>query len=344
MKSHLSENARLQVQYRLIAVWALAEGFMGGILHGLHIPVTGLVVGSISVCCLALLSKVSLHRGDLLKATFLVLAVKAMLSPHSPPMAYFAVFIQGALAALLFNLSNRYKLNCFLLAILTQLQSAIQHIIVVLVVFGLDLFQALNQYLNKISATLGLTGVPFALYLVAVYLGLHLLTGIVVGWVAGKLPEMLRQRASQNPETPGFNPEQVPEAIQKPGTTKKKTRFNVVFLLIWALLAAVFLQSYFGVGPAILPKAKAIQIIIRSVLIISVWYFMISPFLMERLHNWLRRRQHSLSAELLIVQDLLPEIQALLKKCWAHSSSQTGFSRIRTFVADAGARLFAIPE
>src|SRR6478735_4442961 len=159
-----SEAARIQVQHRLIAVWALAEGFLGGILHGLHIPVTGLVIGSISVCCLALLSKVQTQRGQFLKATLLVMLLKAMLSPHSPPMAYLAVFCQGFLAEMLFSFSNRYKLNCFLLAILSQLQSAVQHLIVLLVVFGVDFWQALDQYLNKLTESWGLTGVPYALY------------------------------------------------------------------------------------------------------------------------------------------------------------------------------------
>src|SRR5687768_11240242 len=131
-------RAKLQVQHRLIAVWALAEGFMGGILHGLHLPVTGLIIGSISVLCLALLSRVGYRRGDLLKATLLVLLVKAMLSPHSPPTAYFAVLSQGLLAELLFGFRKNYRLNCYLLAILSQLQSAIQHILIVIIVFGLD--------------------------------------------------------------------------------------------------------------------------------------------------------------------------------------------------------------
>src|SRR5688572_17733998 len=343
MDPYFSKNARLQVQYRLIAVWALAEGFMGGILHGLHLPVTGLVVGSISVCCLALLSRVSERRSDMLKATFLVLAVKAMLSPHSPPMAYFAVFSQGFLAAILFYFSRRYKLNCYLLAILTQLQSAIQHIIVVLVVFGLDIWQALDQYLNKITATLGLTGVPYAFLLAGIYVGLHLLTGIFTGWFAGKLPEWLRKRAVQPIETVGLEPEKV-EPVVKPKSAKKKIRFNVIFLLIWAFLAAVFLQSYFGIGPAVLPKAKAFQILLRSALIVSIWYFVVSPFLMERFNNWLARRKGGLQNELLLIQNLLPEMQALLKKSWQQSSVHSGFKRIRFFVTEAGTRLFAIPD
>ena len=340
----LSYNSKLEVQHRLIAVWALAEGFLGGILHGLHLPVTGLVVGSVSVCCLTLLSRVTEQRGDLLKATLLVLLVKAMLSPHSPPMAYFAVFSQGLVAQLLFGLSRHYKLNCFLLAVLTQLQSAIQHIVVVVVVFGLDLWQALDQYLNKITGNLGLTGVPFALYLAGGYVLLHLLAGIYVGWFAGKLPEWLNQRAAKL-KTLGFPAEKVSLEVPelKPKQPKKR-RFSVSFLVVWFLLAAVFLQSYFGLGPAILPKAKAIQIIVRSVLIVSVWYFVISPFLMDYFHKWLSRQKGALQTQLLAVQTLLPHMQVLIKNSWQRSAALKGFSRLRFFVADAGTRLFAVPE
>ncbi len=338
-------SARLRVQHRLIAVWALAEGFLGGILHGLHLPVTGLVVGSVSVCCLALLSRVNPKRGELLKATLLVLLVKAMFSPHSPPMAYFAVFSQGFLAELLFSASRRYKLNCFLLAILTQLQSAIQHLIVVLVVMGLDFWQALEQYINKLTATLGLTGRPYALYLACGYVLVHVLTGIYIGWVAGNLPTWLkRQAAIQKTETQPDLKEEKNFTFIKPEKPGKKRRFSLSFLLIWVLLAAVFLQSYVGIGPAILPKAKAVQIIIRAVLIVSVWYFVISPFLLQWFRNWLRRQQGPLQTRLQTVLDLLPETQFLLKQSWHKSKRLKGLSRLRYFLADAGARLFATPE
>lgn len=340
----LASNSNLQVQQRLIAVWALAEGFLGGILHGLHLPVTGLVVGSVSVCCLALLSRVATRRGDILKATLLVMLVKAMLSPHSPPMAYFAVFSQGLLAQLLFSGSRFYKLNCFLLAVLTQLQSAIQHLMVVVVVFGLDLWQALDQYLNKITGSLGLAGFPFALYLAAGYVFLHLLAGIFVGWFASQLPAWLHQRAARL-KTPGFpavkpKPEMPAPELKKTG----RKRLSVSFLFIWLLLAAVFLQSYFGLGPAILPKAKAAQIVIRSVLIVSIWYFVVSPFLMAYFHKWLSRRQGPLQTQLLAVQTLLPQIRVLVQNSWTLSARFKGLARLRFFVADAGTRLFAVAE
>jgi len=42
--------------YRLIALWALAEALLGGIIHGLRIPVSGLVVGSCAVICICLIA------------------------------------------------------------------------------------------------------------------------------------------------------------------------------------------------------------------------------------------------------------------------------------------------
>ena len=37
-----------QVYYRLIALWIFCEAVLGGIIHGLKLPVSGLIVGSCS--------------------------------------------------------------------------------------------------------------------------------------------------------------------------------------------------------------------------------------------------------------------------------------------------------
>ena len=134
------QTETVKLRQRLIASWALAEGFLGGILHGLHLPLTGLIIGSVSVCCLALLAYSGGKRSDLIKATLLVMLVKAMLSPHSPPAAYFAVFMQGFLASLLFRGKSQFKLKCLVLAVTTQILSAVQHMVILLIVFGKTFF------------------------------------------------------------------------------------------------------------------------------------------------------------------------------------------------------------
>ncbi len=90
------EKDTQRIIQRLTALWALNEAFLGGILHGFRIPQTGLVVGGIAVICI---SAIAWHRqrpGEIIKATFVVLLIKGILSPHTPLNAYAAVLFQGA--------------------------------------------------------------------------------------------------------------------------------------------------------------------------------------------------------------------------------------------------------
>ena len=45
-----------QVYYRIIALWVLCEVMLGGIIHVLHIPVSGLIVGSAAVIFICLIA------------------------------------------------------------------------------------------------------------------------------------------------------------------------------------------------------------------------------------------------------------------------------------------------
>jgi hypothetical protein len=335
--SALNQKAMLQLQHRLIAVWALAEGTLGGVLHGLHIPVTGLVIGSISVCCLALLSRLKRRPGDLLKATFLVLLIKGMLSPHTPPAAYLAVFSQGFVAELLFSSSSNFKVKGYIFAILTQLQSAIQHLLVVTIVFGLDLWQGIDKYLNLVSKNLGLEGASYAFYIAAIYVAFHALMGIIVGWIAGNLPTWLPKTT----DVIMLEPYAGKEIQVKSRSNKFKQRSSLI--LIWVVLLLVFLQSYFGLEPQILPQTKVAQILVRSALIGFAWYFMLSPILLKLVHSWLQRKKGPLQNELEAILNLLPETKYILEKCWLQSATESGYNRLKVFIKTIGQQLFALP-
>jgi hypothetical protein len=76
---------------RITALWAFSEAFLGGILHGFKIPFAGLALSLVAAICMSLLAVHDNKRGVILKATLVVIAVKFILSPHTPPMAYVAV-------------------------------------------------------------------------------------------------------------------------------------------------------------------------------------------------------------------------------------------------------------
>ena len=80
---------------RITALWALSEAALGGVLHALHFPLTGLLINSASVIYIVLIAFYSRQAGAILRATMVVLIVKGIVSPHTPLTAYLAVFVQG---------------------------------------------------------------------------------------------------------------------------------------------------------------------------------------------------------------------------------------------------------
>mgnify|MGYP000349605185 FL=1 len=122
------------IYYRLIALWVLCEAMLGGIIHGLKLPVSGLFVGGAAVIIISLMAYYTPQKGSILKATIIVAIFKMMLSPQSPPPAYFAVFFQGLLAELVFFNRKFFTLSCFLLAVLSMVESAIQRILVLMII------------------------------------------------------------------------------------------------------------------------------------------------------------------------------------------------------------------
>ena len=125
-----------QIYYRLIALWVLCEAVLGGMMHAVKIPFTGIVVSSAAVICISLIAYYVPVKGAILKATIIVAIFKLMLSPHTPPTAYVAVFFQGLMGQILFFNLRFFRLSCILLAVLALVESPIQRIIVVTVLYG----------------------------------------------------------------------------------------------------------------------------------------------------------------------------------------------------------------
>src|SRR5687767_5786888 len=109
MKEQNFYNATLY--YRLVALWVVCEAFAGGLMHAAKIPFTGMVVSSLAVACIMLIAYHVPSRSAILKATVTVAFFKLLLSPHSPPTAYIAVFFQGYLGYLLFNHRKHFLLS-----------------------------------------------------------------------------------------------------------------------------------------------------------------------------------------------------------------------------------------
>lgn len=181
----------------LVGVWAFAESGLGGVMHALKLPFTGIWVGGTAVAVLIVMSAVARGRYGhdplpfrkrvrlLLQATALVMAVKLAASPHSPPTAYLAVGFQGLLAAGLLTWLRPFRLAAVFFAVGAMLESALQKLLVMTLIYGsawFDALQAMTALAAKQLAWSGLDGKG----VLAIYLVMYTVWGLILGfWASG---------------------------------------------------------------------------------------------------------------------------------------------------------------
>jgi len=178
---------------RLIALWALSEAALGGILHAFRIPFTGLIVNSSAVLFMVLIASASEKKGTVLRAMFIVIIIKGIISPHSPPAAYLAVAFQGIMGELLLRSKKYLLVSSLALGIITLFQSAVQKILTLTIVYGKVLWESIDIFGNFLVTRIPFLAdfsnhVNFSFWLITIYIAVHLIAGIAVGIFAARVP------------------------------------------------------------------------------------------------------------------------------------------------------------
>ncbi|MEY5043774.1 MAG: hypothetical protein RJA19_1001 [Bacteroidota bacterium] len=180
----------------IAAAWAFSESAVGGLMHGLKLPLTGLTVGGFAVACLAAMAAVV--RGGrtaderkrwsvLLQATLLVMAVKGLASPHTPATAYVAVGFQGLAAWVSYRLIPWHRLATVVFAVMALTESAVQKALIMTWVYGEDVWTAVDAL--SASAARQLPGDSTgSVWLLSSYIGLYVIWGAVLGLYLGGWP------------------------------------------------------------------------------------------------------------------------------------------------------------
>jgi nucleoside-triphosphatase THEP1 len=306
-------------------MWVLCEAMLGGIIHGLRLPVSGLVVGGCAVICICLLAWFMPKKGSIIKATIIVAIFKMMLSPQAPFPAYIAVFFQGALAELLFWNRRYFRLACLLFAVIALFESGLQRILMLTIIYGNGLLKVVNSFFNGLVG--GKHPANYSLAIGIAYVGLHIVAGIAIGILAGSLPRRLEQW--RNDTGLRLAPQQA-AVISK--QAKRKGRVKWLFIFIWVLILFFYLQSSLPLGEPLLPASLPLQILLRSILIVLGWIFIVGPVLKLLLHGWLAKKQNSSRREVNAILELLPATERIIRASWQQSSGYSGLKKIKTVV------------
>lgn len=314
--------------YRITALWAFSEAFLGGLLHGLSIPFKGLILCSISVFCICLIGYYGSGRTDILKAMILVILVKAALSPHTPPPAYIAVAFQGIMGYLFFLSKRFFKLSCVIVFVLSLLETSLQKLITATLIFGSALWKAINEFLKGAAEDMQWNDVNLLYTIGAIYLGIYAAAGIVLGIFTATIPKSMGKYSEEHPD---FKVD-LNEVNNIELPARKKKRFKIFKAAIFAMIIFLFLNYLFEIFPQFIPKDKSLQIVIRAVLFILFWLFVFSPLLKFLFRKWLTGARHRYALQVKELVDFLPETRKILTLSYKKIKQEHGKFRIPAFV------------
>ncbi|MES2654884.1 MAG: hypothetical protein V4620_04800 [Bacteroidota bacterium] len=307
--------------YKLTALWAFTECSLGGLMHLFKIPFTGFFVGGFAVIMIGLIAYFSKQNfRTILQATILVILVKAAVSPQSPPPAYFAVLFQGFFGAVIFGGMGFNRFSAMLFGAVAMVESSLQMIISKTIFYGMDFWKAIDLLFQNILKDFGLsTTLSFSFWLIFLYVLLYAIWGLLLGFWCSQLPFKLTDKWELiTPRLQTIHNTAIP--TPKQGPYRKLKWLGVVFTLLFII--TVLLMNGEQIG-------KAWFIVLRTILVVSILYFVVAPLIQYIIKRFSADRQTQINA---IVNDLPAIKQTALLAYTLASENKKGFAKYREFV------------
>jgi len=319
---------------KITALWAFSEATFGGILHALSIPFRGIFISGAAVMFIVLIAFGSENKKEILKSTLIVIFIKAIVSPHTPVTAYFSVLLQGLVGSVLFYSKKMFKVSSILLGTVSLFFSGIQKIIVLTLIFGNTLWQSINVFIKQISKeifSVNLHGnINYGYLLIAVYVIIHIACGIYIGYFATRLPGNILDYQKENPHPEMDDPISFPkrEKSKKKNWLLRPTGLIIIFSAIILLIFSYVKPNSLEIG-----SNEIIVMLIRSVIMTLLWFYIASPLIRHFLNKFLDRKKAGYTAELNEVINNFPHFKKIVSFCWSESVDKKGFKRIKKFLS-----------
>lgn len=319
---------------RITSLWAFSESAFGGILHALTIPLRGLFISSAAVLFISLIALFSKSSKEILKATLIVILIKAVVSPHSPLTAYFAVSLQGILGFLLFSTKIFYRLSALLLGLLVLFFSGIQKIVVLTILFGNTLWESLDIFIKQVSSEIFNVNHPeinYGYVLIAAYVLLHVSAGFFMGLYAGRLPQKIKYYEGIIPSS--LENKIGDEIPQKKKRKKKSWFFRPTGIFVIVISIGVIILSY--VSPELEENVamSVVIMLVRSIVITFIWYTLLAPIAKKLFQKFVAKSKSEYSTDLEEIISMFPQFREIVNYCWKLSEDKKGFKRIRYFLS-----------
>lgn len=313
---------------KLTALWALNESGLGGFMHVFNSPFTGFIVGGISILLISLIAFYAENKWQaIIKALVIVLIIKMAVSPYSPFAAYIAVSFQAIVGALLLSNFSWKGWILMVLGFVTFIESALQKLIVLTIVYGENLWEAIDIYgywvqgkLNFISET-SPTTILISLYLIVYGLG-----GIFVGIFIKSILNIIHQEPEHSFQL----------SLDKENSLsnqKKRTSFKRKVIWVWLITVGAMVLAFAVFGGPLFGWEKAIYIVLRSFLVLMLWYLVLGPLLLKLIRNFLSKKESRYQHDITKAMDLFPYFRQIIAITWKDTNHLKGYQRFKHFMA-----------
>jgi hypothetical protein len=317
---------------RLTALWALSEAGLGGILHALQSPFTGLFVGGFAIILISLIAYFADDKWEtIFRSLLVVLIIKAAVSPHSPPTSYLAVSFQALVAAIIYSKLRVNMWSAILLGVITLIESAVQKILVVWLIFGQSIWDAIDEFHVYVTEKFWFVGELFSVQvLISVYLWAYAIIGAIIGYIIYDVIQYLDY--NQGNIKYQIQAVEFDHEIRVNGKMKGKWRQWAVF----GAFLALTLAYYFFVKDGDAVWKNWLYITLRTAGILLLWYYVIAPLVKKWLRKFLEGKQHKVQKEVDETLTLLPYLTKVVKLAWKENKDEKGFrNRMRGFIGDS---------
>lgn len=299
---------------RLILLWILIEVVLGGALHALKIPLSGLIVGNFAIVCIFLLIRSTENCTSVLKALMTVMLAKLILSPQASPFAYLALTMQ-TLCLLPICLNKESRSLRVVCVIISSLYSPFQKIITLYIILRgalvFDVFVLADRWLGVEGLAYGTALSLVGLYLLIYVVGAVLTASIVNGFSKGiPVNSELLEKWDRYNESDKVDDLELPPVDYK----RRLKRFTITIIVLGLMVLWMF-------------NSVAVSSWLLRMGVFAVIYLILSKSL-----KWISRYYKGVHYEsMLRIQQELPQFRKMITYCRIHSKLGLTIPSIKAF-------------
>jgi hypothetical protein len=232
----------------------------------------------------------------------------------------------------LFFSSKRFrKILIPAFSIFIQFITAVQKILIVTILFGQNFWITVDDFVNSILNQFGIIEkFEFSQLIVITYISIHVLAGLLLGLFILKLVKNLNNaEPDAGKRIIEFRKSEI--AINQTAHRKhwfqKPSGIVILMFFLIALGLSFFLPEWVK-GDAV----DIILMVIRAMIIIMLWFFLVSPLLRRLLSKIITKQRIKHLSEIEDILQLFPLLKQVVTFSWNDSKGFRGIKKIKNFI------------